>query len=134
MKRFLAWFFSRPKEASSWIKVVSWWEIRRIPYNAIVILAGIISSLLFLVFIQLAHELKPGEDAIEPLALFAAFIIVNVLYTGGWMVELVSRGIRQHLSPRFGPVLLKVGTALSIGVILLPTVVWFFIWIFRSTR
>lgn len=134
MRRFLGWFFSRRKEASSWLEVVSWWEIRRIPYNVVVCFAGIISSLLFLVFIQMAHELKAGEDAFEPLAILAACIIINVLYTGGWIVELISRCVCQRTSSRFGPALLKVGTVLSVGIILLPSVVWFFIWVFRSVR
>ncbi|MGO9377887.1 MAG: hypothetical protein ACLPN1_00505 [Dissulfurispiraceae bacterium] len=34
-------------------------------YNLIVGVAGVISLILFFIFIGLAHELKPGEDAVN---------------------------------------------------------------------
>jgi hypothetical protein len=131
-KRFYKWFFSIPEEPHSWFKVIVWWEIRRIPYNLIIGVVGFISLLLFFLFIHLAKELKPGEDAIEPLALLAAPFIINLCYTAGWPVELILRLFRHERKAMLGPILLRLGVLLSLVVVLLPSVIWFLIWIIRS--
>jgi len=82
----------------------------------------------------LANELKPGEDAIEPMALFVAPVAVNICYTGGWIVELLLSAVRRKESSPAGPVLLKLGVAFSIVIVFLPSVVWFVKWIVRSIR
>ncbi len=86
------------------------------PYNLIVGAIGIISLFLFFVFISLAHELKPGEDAVEPMALFIAPIAVNICYTGGWIVELLLNTVRSKGSSPVGPVLLKLGAGFSVVI------------------
>ena len=83
------------------------------PYNLILGVIGAISLLLFFVFIDLAHELKPGEDAVEPMALFVAPIAWNICYTGGWIVELLLSVVRRKESAHVGPVLLKLGVGFS---------------------
>jgi len=132
VRRFFTWFFSRPSEPLSRLGIVAWWEIRRIPYNLIVGIIGVISLLLFFVFISLAHELKPGEDAVEPMALFAAPIAANICYTGGWIVEFLLSAVRRKGSSSVGLVLLKLGVVFSVVIVLVPSVVWFVIWIARS--
>jgi len=109
VRRFLTWFFSRPSEPLSRLGIIAWWEIRRVPYNLIVGVIGAISLLLFFLFISLADELKPGEDAVEPMALLVAPIAANICYTGGWIVELLLSTLRRKGSPPAGPVLLKLG-------------------------
>lgn len=132
VRRFFAWFFSRPLKPLSWLGIVAWWEIRRVPYNLIVGAIGIISLFLFFVFISLSHELKPGEDAIEPMALFMAPIAVNICFTSGWIVELLLNAVRSKGSSPVGPILLKLGVVFSVVIALVPSVVWFVIWIVRS--
>ena len=132
MRRFFTWFFSRPSEPLSRLGIIAWWEIRRVPYNLIVGVIGAISLLLFFLFISLAHELKPGEDAVEPMALFVAPVAVNICYTGGWIAELLLSAVRRKGSALAGPVLLKLGVGFSIVILLVPSVVWFLIWIARS--
>ena len=132
VRRFITWFFLRPSAPLSRWGIIAWWEIRRVPYNLIVGAFGAISLSLFFVFIGLAHELKPGEDAIEPMVLFAAPIAVNICYTGGWIVELLLSIVRAKGSPPIGPVLLKVGVGFSIAVVFLPSVFWFVTWVARS--
>ena len=78
------------------------------PYNLIFALFGILSLLLFYAFISLTHELKPGEDAIESMALFMAPIAANICYTAGWIVELFWFIVRKRKS-NIGPALLKFG-------------------------
>jgi len=106
IKRCFNWLFLTPEEPRHWAQVIGWWELRRIPYNLIVGILGIISFLLYVVFLDWAHELKPGEDAIEPLALLAAPFIINICYTAGWSAELFLRIVWREKSPRTGPILL----------------------------
>ena len=101
------------------------------PYNLIVGVVGAISLFLFFVFISLTHELKPGEDAVEPMSLIAAPIIANICYTGGWIIELLLGTVRRK-GPSVGLVLLKLGVVFSVVIVLVPSVAWFVIWIARS--
>ena len=132
MSRFITWFFSRPSQLLSRRGIIAWWEIRRVPYNLVVGVLGAISLSLFFLFIDLAHGLKPGEDAIEPMALFVVPIVVNICYTGGWIVELLLSTLRPKGLAPIGPRLLKVGVGFSIAVVFLPSVFWFVTWVARS--
>jgi hypothetical protein len=134
MNKFIAWFFSRPPEPFSVGNIIGWWEIRRIPYNLIMYVSGIVSLIIFFIFINLAHELKPGEDAVEPLALIAALILLNICYTGGWIFELILSTFRNKNSSPIGPALLKLGLVFSIIIAFLPSASWFVIWIMRSIK
>ena len=130
LKRFFTWFFSRRSNQNSWFGIISWWEIRRVPYNLILALVGAISLLLFFTFISLTNELKPGEDAIEPMALFMAPIAANICYTAGWIVELFWLTLRKKKS-YIGPALLKLGLGFSLVVVVFPSAAWIVIWVTR---
>jgi hypothetical protein len=128
----LKWYFSVPEEPRSGVDVVVWWEVRRIPYNLIILLAGVVSLPLFLLFIQLAHGLRPGEDAVEPMALIVAPFAVNIAYTAGWIAELFLRLVWRDRSPAVAPAFLKLGLSFSLFVVFFPTAFWCVIWLFRS--
>src|SRR6185503_20909678 len=87
MHRFSEWMFSVREGERSATDIILWWELRRIPYNLIVGPTGLISLLLFYFFISRTNALKPGEDAVEPIALLAAPVVMNICYTAGWVVE-----------------------------------------------
>ena len=129
VRRYVTWLFSEHEENASWLHVILWWELRRIPYNLIVGFLGIISLLLFFFFIISAHALEPGEDAVEPIALVAGVIGMNVFYTAGWVVEICVRVICRQRSPAVGPALLKSGLTFSVVLVSLPTTIWLFRWI-----
>jgi len=131
-RRFFNWYFATPEEPRPWFKVIWWWEVRRIPYNLVVGLVGFISLLLFFLFITLAHELKPGEDAVEPLALMAAPFAINIAYTAGWMAELLLRIVWRERSAIVGPAFLRLGLSFSLVVVLLPAILWCIIGLVRS--
>jgi hypothetical protein len=109
---------------------VLWWELRRIPYNLVIGGYGIACLLVFFWGITTSGELRPGEDAVEPLALFAAPFIANVCYTAGWVVELFT-----HLligpSPQIGTFLFKLGLGFSLFVISIPAIIWASIGVFH---
>ncbi len=117
------WLISRPQRPLRPFEVIVWWEVRRVPYNVIIGAAGAISLLLFFAFITWSGELKPGEDAVEPMALLLAPLAANVCYTAGWIGELMLLLVRRH-SPVVGPLLFVAGTVFSLAVVLLPAALW----------
>jgi hypothetical protein len=119
-----SWLFSNPKHPVSPWRVIVWWEARRLPFNFIIGTYGIFCLVIFFAAIATSGHLQPGEDAVEPLALMAAPIVINVLYTLGWIVELTARSLAPGLSPRFGPWLFKLGLGLGLFLSTLPAAFW----------
>lgn len=103
---------------------VVWWEARRIPFNVIVGVYGLVCLPAFFWAIVTSGHLHPGEDAVEPVVLLAAPVLINALYTLGWLVEVPARLVMPDLSLRFGPRLLKLGLALGLFLISLPVAYW----------
>jgi hypothetical protein len=124
VRKSLDWMFAPQAPAVAWWRVILWWEARRIPYNLLVGLYGALCLVIFFWSITTSGHLKPGEDAVEPRALFAAPFGVNVCYTLGWLVEVPARALSPSLSPRLSPLLLKLGISLSIFLISIPAVFW----------
>jgi hypothetical protein len=124
----MSWMFSVPAGDHSDLRVVLWWERRRLPYNLIIGLVGLCSFALFALGISQSGELTHGEDAVEPLALPAALVLANLAYTGGWITEIAARRFSPGRAAPLGPRLLRVGLALSIGLELAPSVVWGIRW------
>lgn len=116
---------------SAW-QVILWWEKRRIPYNILIGTVGIISLILFMIFITNANVVKPGEDAVEPMAIFIAPILINICYTSGWIIELVLRTVFK--SPKLGTVLLKIGISFSLLMVLLPSLGGFIALLIHGNR
>ena len=110
--------------------IILWWELRRIPYNLIVGTTGLISLSLFYFFISRTNALKLGEDAVEPIALLAAPVVMNICYTAGWVVE----GFldKAHSDEVLGPKLLRSGLKLSLFVVILPSVFWGGYWLLQA--
>jgi hypothetical protein len=124
MKRFRGWLFASPQGPRSAWKVIAWWEVRRLPFNLIV---GVYGSLCFLIFfwaITASGQLQPGEDAVEPLALVAAVLGINFLFTLGWLIEVPARLLAQSPPPRLAPRLMKVCLALVLVFVSLPAAFW----------
>jgi len=123
MNRFVMWLFATPANNRS-AGVIWWWELRRIPFNIIVGLYGLVCLIIFFIAIEASGHLEPGEDAVEPIALLFAPIAINVLYTLGWLVEVPTRMIAPNLSPSFGPTLLKLGLGIGLALISFPPAFW----------
>lgn len=94
------------------LKIILWWELRRILYNIIVLIAGIISIFLLYFFAGLNDiNLKAGEDLFEPMAIPVFAILCNMGYTLGWLTE-----ISMKEDVNFAPKFFK--KALSISLVL----------------
>ncbi len=122
--KFFRWLFATPEGDRAVGSIILWWEARRIPYNLIVGILGACSLLLFFLFISLSGMLKPGEDAVEPIALIAFPIFANVCYTGGSVAEVVVRLFRLRKFMNVGPRLLRFGIAFSLFIVFFPSVYW----------
>jgi hypothetical protein len=68
-------------------------------------------------------NLQPGEDVVEPTALFLAPLVANAFYTLGWLVELLVE-LQMGPSPKLGRFLFKLGLGFSLFVISVPAVFW----------
>jgi hypothetical protein len=122
--RAKSWLFTSQGDSASEWQVILWWELRRIPYNLFIGVYGIICLMLFYWAITPTGVVQPGEDAVEPFAIILAPFVANACYTLGWLVELVARVLDPDLSPKFGPLLLKIGFGFSFIVISVPAVYW----------
>lgn len=126
VNQVLDWMFAVPEGERTVDDIITWWERRRLAYNLIVGITGIISFAVFLVCIIASGTLGPGEDAEEPImGLFIAPFIINICYTLGWIVE-ISR--QSNIFPRtdrtIGPRLLKMGLVFSLALVSFPAVFW----------
>jgi hypothetical protein len=124
VRRAVAWLFRAPEPPLTPARAVVWWEVRRIPFNIIIGSYGIACLVIFFLAIASTGRLEPGEDAVEPIALMAAPIGVNCLYTLGWLLEGTGRLLRPQLPASTGPVLLKLGLTLGVALISLPPAFW----------
>jgi len=124
MKRLVGWLFEPLDQPTTWLRVIGWWELRRIPFNVAIGSYGIVCFIVFLWAIGTSGHLQPGEDAVEPIALLAAPFGINALYSLGWLVEVPARLLVPDLTPRFGPLLLKLGMGLGLALVSLPPTLW----------
>ena len=100
-------------------------------YNLIVGITAPVSLPLFYFFISRSNALKPGEDAVEPIALLAAPVLMNICYTAGWVVEGFLDKAHSDEEEVLDPKLLKSGLTLSLFVVTLPSVFWGGYWLLR---
>ena len=121
---FVDWFFAVPELPRTTWRVIWWWEARRIPFNIVIGVYGLVCLVIFFWAIETSGQLQLGEDAMEPIALLAAPFGINFLYTLGWLVEVPVRIVFPELSPRFGLLLLKLGFGLGLLLITFPAAFW----------
>lgn len=120
------WLFAHQLEKSHPAHVVAWWEVRRLPYNMLV---GATAALSLVVFFAVAFTCErsvgvalgmPNPPLLVVIAVSAYGIVVNVFYTGGWILELLIAKLWRVSTPVFGPIAFTVGTAVSVVVTLVP--------------
>jgi hypothetical protein len=101
-----------------------WWESRRILFNILIGVVGIISLALLFIFVNSLVKGHAGEDIVEPMAIFLAPFALNFFYTFGWIVEITLGRIWKKDEPKLASKLLKFGMGFSLFIVLAPSVVW----------
>ncbi|MBA3858665.1 MAG: hypothetical protein C0507_17300 [Cyanobacteria bacterium PR.3.49] len=121
----LCWLFEPVEGEASKRKIWMWWEARRLIYNGLVILSGLISFAAYCFFLIGSGHLSPGEDIIEPIALIAAAtvgpVVWNCAYCLGPIVDIAAFSATGNI---LGPVLLKLGMAFSVLLMSFPAIYW----------
>ena len=116
-----------PALVRSPLRVVQWWESRRLSYNVIVGATGVAT----LVYVN-ALEAVLGQGLLTPVSGPAAVqlaagvgayaLAANLCYTMGWVVEnLVERWLKRPVYG-LGPALFRHGLVFSVGLTALPAV------------
>jgi hypothetical protein len=118
----LRWLL-RPQQRPAVLSTILWWEARRLPVNLLLGAYGLVCLLIFFTAINHTGVLKPGDDAVEPLAILLAPFAFNLCYTFGWVVEVIAR-LAGDVPQKLGPRLLAAGLAFSFFVISAPAAFW----------
>ena len=116
---FLDTFLEVKKADRNVFQIIIWWELRRILYNGIVLIAGIISIVIMLTVASGRVHLEPGEDLYEPFMIPVFAFLCNAGYTLGWITEIFRRR-----SLTYGPKMFKRGLIFTLFWIFLPAVIW----------
>jgi hypothetical protein len=81
-----------------WIKIILWWELRRILYNFLLVVFGILSLTLlsfivkdFWSFFSSPPIFFPFWTGVFLFWTVVFLIFANVFYTGGWIFQLIAR-------------------------------------------
>lgn len=106
-------------------EVIRWWELRRLVYNAVLLVigAGAVVGYEWL----MTKMIPLGEDAIEPMGLVVIVVVygimANLCYTLGWIVEMRSRKTDPAAARQRGQWMFRAGLLFSCGLTSLPF--WF---------
>lgn len=103
-------------------QIILWWELRRILYNLIVLICGILSILIIMAAASGRVDLEPGEDFYEPIMIPVFAILCNFGYSLGWLTE-----IFMKRSLTYGRKMFKVGLYFTLFWVFLPTIIWLII-------
>lgn len=118
--------FRRTRRPRNNWDVIVWWEARRIPYNAIVGTAGVVTGLLLLTNAFVAERVIGEPIGLPDPPLFAVIgailygVMANVCFTGGWIVELLRHRFRKQPADSFGEAAFTNGTIFAVLLTLLP--------------
>jgi hypothetical protein len=118
--------FQRREDQTSSLQIILWWETRRLFFNIVVGIAGLITAFTFLFSAKIAERLvhepfvwpDPPLFAIIGVVLYA--IVANVCYTGGWIAELIAREVWEDKAGNFAEISFTLGIIFSFLLTLLP--------------
>jgi hypothetical protein len=113
----------------TFFEIIIWWELRRILYNIIVLIGGILSIIIMLQAASERVHLDPGEDLYEPIMIPIFAFLCNAGYTLGWLTEVF---IKRSLT--YGPKMFKRGLYFTLFWIFLPSTIWVIVAIFDIVK
>jgi hypothetical protein len=111
-------FFRDASPAEGAMDTIQWWEKRRLPYNLAVGAAGLTTLTAFNVLGAIGPNPRPMEFPAIPILIYA--LLANVMYTGGWISELILRPLFGRKTPVVGATIFRYGFVFSVGLTALP--------------
>lgn len=109
-----------PTLVRSPVRVVQWWERRRVAYNLVVGTTGLAT----LGYASLLSYLVRGHWGVAPWQLVVAYgVLANVCYSLGPVVEIVAERWLKRPVYGLGPALFRHGLVFSVGLTLFPAAV-----------
>jgi len=119
-------FHREPAIATPWA-IVGWWEVRRVPFNLIVGMVGIVTVATGSLAMSVTNAFleTPLHRPDPPLFFFALIyaLVVNLFYTGGWLAELLWRRMWGGPHGELATLSFRLGLLFSILITLLPAVI-----------
>ena len=116
-----------------WDTIV-WWEIRRVPYNAVLAILGVVTTA---VVLWLGSHFTP-DVSFAPLGLIAGALLyglgANAFYTLGWISELLWSSGDTSRTERFRKRVFYVGLVASCLLTLSPVVLMPALWLILGFR
>lgn len=110
-----------------WDAIV-WWEIRRIPFNLVVLAVGALSGrILFVIGNRLFGPNSEFGDPFLGVVLYA--IGANLCYTLGWTTELLWSWGNTAQTESVRPKIFRAGLIMSAVVTLLPAAILSLFWL-----
>jgi hypothetical protein len=114
--------FRSNQDPNSFASIVKWWEWRRITYNVVLLILGIVSTYIYWTLFD-KYAPDPADDGIFPgLMPIIVGIVANFFYTSGWTFEILLRLIRGRGSKRLAPALFGLGLGFSMLVVSVPAI------------
>ncbi|MEO5509963.1 MAG: hypothetical protein ABIV28_01955 [Longimicrobiales bacterium] len=131
MNTLVEFLFPAPAERRA-VSIVKWWEARRLHYNVIVGTSGMVS----LGFMTLVSLMPPDSrvGAVPLIGVVVFGVMANVCYTFGPLLELAIAGMWGRRALPTGPTLFRMGLTFSVGLTMLPSLLFMFDWGFRIVR
>jgi hypothetical protein len=128
-KPIVKWLLTPPKPEI--LNIIIWWEIRRILYNLLMLITGIMGLIFLLIIMDLNKSESSSSEAdfVPLLAVLAGGIIANICYTIGWIAEIFAYLTWKEKARYFGPILWSFGTIFSIVLCFLPGFLYILSWL-----
>ena len=118
--------FQRNEEDITPLQIILWWEARRLFFNIVVGIAGVMTIVVMVFSAAIAEKLfnepigwpDPPLFAIIGIILYA--VGANICYTGGWIAELISHEVWGDKARGFAEISFTLGVVFSFLLTLVP--------------
>jgi len=114
-------FLLNTDENRPWVKVILWWEFRRLLYNFLLIIFGIFAlTILSFIVKDLWSFFSPPIFFLMWTGLF--LFLANIFYTSGWIFQLITRNSSNKFINRIRPKVFIYGLIFSFCIELIPCI------------
>ncbi len=113
-------FIVNTDDSRPWIKIILWWELRRILYNFLLVIFGIFAlTVLSLIVKDLWSFFSPPLFFLIWTGVF--LFLANVFYTSGWVFQLLARNTSNRFINKIRPKVFIYGLIFSFAIQLIPS-------------